>query len=120
MPLVEQILASAAERNPARAQYVEGRRVAACVVDLRVRDHGGRSHVGDHDDAEGAGVAWCRAPEGADVSDVVAARLITGAHTAPDDVLRWLQGQASRPWPDGDDLGDAGVLDELARKLRQP
>jgi len=60
---------------------------------------------------------WSRIPDGADVSDIVAADSITGDHTDPTSVLEWLRRQAPTPWASGDGGDDDGVLDWFTRRL---
>jgi len=63
---------------------------------------------------------WSRIPDGADVSDIVAADSITGDHTDPTSVLEWLRRQAPTPWAGGDGRDDDGVLDWFTRRLVRP
>jgi hypothetical protein len=121
VPVVEQILSAAAARNPAKQQQVEGRRVATRALWICACET-----INDaptwliHDDADGIGIAWCRVPDGADVGDVVDARLIAGGHTDPGDVLLWLQGKASERWIYDDAFDDDGVIEELGGRIRHP
>lgn len=72
-------------------------------------------------DTPDGGLAWDRIPDGVEPLDLVDARLSAGGHADPAEVLRWLQGTASDPWSGGGyGDGDAGVLDELRMKIRQP
>lgn len=64
------------------------------------------------------GVGWQRWPDGPSEADEVLAPLTARGHADPAVVLAWLRGQASDPWgATGDGYGDAGVLDELRRKI---
>lgn len=60
-------------------------------------------------------VTWQRLPEGAQVTDLVAAGLpVVGGHADPANVLLWLYGRVPDPWGNGGSgTGDTMVLDRL-------
>ena len=66
------------------------------------------------------GMAWCRVPDGVEVSDVVNADVVAGGHADPGEVLAWLEGEASDPWAGGGDGSRGRVLDRFYRALRRP
>lgn len=118
---VEQILQAAAARHPVSGDTFEDRPsathalwICACVTpdDAPIW----LMYAVDED-----GVAWCRVPPQVRVADVVDAALRGGGHADPAEVLRWLQGDVSDPWAHGGwGDGDAGVVEEIRRRIQHP
>lgn len=112
--LVSQMLEAVAPQRPATGQYDAVHALWICPC------------YSDDDDAtgwliwdDGVGVAWCQLPDGASEDEIVNAQHMGGGHTHPQDILLWLQGESTQPWPDGDYMGDPVVLAELGRKIRR-
>lgn len=65
-----------------------------------------------------AGGGWCRLTGSAVAELPIDAPLIAGGHADPDQVLRWVTGDAKDPWGvSGDGSGDARVLAALSSRL---
>jgi len=117
---VERILQKAARYHAAEQPTKERRSatqalwICACVT----MDDAPTWLIYDTDDD---GIAWwCRVPHEVEPLDLVDARLSAGGHADPGQVLLWLQGKAPEPWAGGGGgSGDAGVLEELGRKIRR-
>jgi hypothetical protein len=67
--------------------------------------------------ADDDGLAWCRVPSGTEPLDLVQARHTDGNHADPADVLCWLRGDASDPWPWHEYSDEAAVLEALRKHI---
>jgi hypothetical protein len=112
--LDEQMLEAVAPQTPATGPYAAAHALWICPCYSDDADATGWLIWDD-----GGGVAWCRFPDGVSEDDIVNAQKMGGGHTHPHDVLLWLQGKSTQPWPDGDYAGDPVVLAELGRKIRR-
>lgn len=116
--VVEQILAVAVSKSGGNMPLRDGKAIVDRAVWLcacETLDDAPTWLIYDITDGK---VDWCRVPDGIDVEHFVDAPLITGAHTAPEYVLSWLQGDesstAAEDWP-----FDGEVIEDLGRKIRQ-
>lgn len=63
---------------------------------------------------------WSHVPDGVDPFTLVRAETSTGDHVGPEDVLRWLQGERSVPWPDAHERDDGVVADAIRAAVVAP
>jgi hypothetical protein len=118
VPLVEDLLTSAATRHAFKEHKVDGRQVATRALWICACETMQDSPTWViYDSPDGSGIAWCRIPDGPlDIEDVVDARRVAGGHTAPERVLRWLRGDVH--WSTLNIDGDVDVVGDFEPRLR--
>ena len=115
---VEGILDAAASRRRSEVPRRDGRLVVEhalwlCACDSLQADTPTWLIYDTPDD----GIGWLRVPPGA-LEEVVEATYMTGGHPQPEDVLRWLRGDAPDPGVGTEFPLDRMVFEALRQKIR--
>lgn len=115
--VIEEILAAAASRGPKARPLGDGRAAVTHALGICACETMWWAPTWLIHDVPGDGLVWRRVPDGIEWSDLVDAQFTAGGHADPDQVLRWLQGEAPDPWCYGSGGGDWVALEELGRGI---
>lgn len=117
--LVERIFEEAAFRSGAERPLPDERVAATHAIWLCACETMDDSPVWLIYATEDGGIGWRRLGE-SDLSAVVHATHLTGCHSDPSGVLKWLRGEWPYPWPGrgrGDFPDHPFIYDELGRRM---